>query len=42
MIVCNKCGKKIGDDKKHFSRIEGFKRKDYCKKCWIEIGEELF
>ncbi len=41
-MKCDRCGMVIEDDNmfddlKHFSRIEGFKRKDYCEKCWVEM-----
>lgn len=42
MIVCDECKKPIGDAKTHYAKIENFKRKEYCKSCWIKIGEKPF
>ena len=42
MIVCDRCKKEIEDSEKCYSKIVGFKRKEYCEDCWIKIGEKPF
>jgi len=31
---CGKCGKKLNADEQDYFYIDGFFRKNKCKKCW--------